>query len=174
MASDSSLPLKDTATNLVFGEGNVDTKIYFLGEAPGRTEDETGKPFVGRAGKLLEKLLEIAGLKREDVYITSVVRYRPPKNRQPKPQEIKAFASYIDEELEIIDPKVIITLGSVSLKKFLPDAKISQIHGKAQKINYKGKEYILIPMYHPAAGLRSIDVLKILEEDFKNLASFIK
>lgn len=169
MEEDTTLPLKSTATRLVFGEGNPDAKIYFLGEAPGLIEDQTGRPFVGRAGKLLDKLLHRARLSREDVYITSIVRFRPPQNREPKPEEIKAFAPYVEKEIAIIDPRIVITLGRFSLNKFLPEAKVSEIHGEPQKITFGGKEIILIPMYHPAAGLRSIEILDKLEKDFKSI-----
>lgn len=167
MLADKSLPLKDTAANLVFGEGNPDAKIYFLGEAPGRMEDLSGKPFIGPAGKLLSKLLESISLKREDVYITSVLRYRPPQNRDPMPSEIEAFRPYVDREISIIGPKIIVTLGRFSLNKFLPDVKISAVHGKPQKINWQGKGIIIIPMYHPAAGLRSGAILETLKKDFQ-------
>ncbi|MDD2823508.1 MAG: uracil-DNA glycosylase [Candidatus Daviesbacteria bacterium] len=165
--NDSNLPLKETAHNLVFGEGNPEAKIYFLGEAPGRIEDLTGRPFVGPAGKLLDKLLESINLKREDVFITSVLYFRPPDNRNPTPSEIAAFAPYTDQQIEIINPKIIVTLGKFSLNKFLPKAKISEVHGQILKINWQGKERILIPQYHPAAGLRSSEVLEKLKSDLK-------
>lgn len=166
MEEDKSLPLRGGATQLIFGEGNPDAEIYFLGEAPGKIEDLKGRPFVGNSGKLLDKALESIGLKREDVYITSVVRFRPPENRDPKPSEIAAFAPYVDEEIEIIDPKVIITLGRFSLIKFLPDVKISKVHGQIFKINWQGKERIAIPMYHPAAALRRQDVMEEFKKRF--------
>lgn len=171
--NDPDLPLKDTATNLVFGFGNPEAKIILLGEAPGKNEDEKALPFIGAAGKVLDQLLESINLKREDIFISSVVHYRPPKNRQPKPSEIKAFAKYVDKIIEIIDPKIIATLGNFSLKKFLPDAKISEVHGKSEKINLNGKEIILIPLYHPAAVLYKRDLQKTLEEDFKEISKYI-
>jgi len=103
----ADLPLKDTATNIVFGEGNPNSKVFFLGEAPGRNEDLQGLPFVGAAGKILTNLIESIGLKREDVYITSVLRYRPPKNRDPKPTEIAATKPFLDEQIKIIQPKLL-------------------------------------------------------------------
>lgn len=166
MEEDKSLPLRESATKLVFGEGDPDAKIYFLGEAPGRFEDLQGRPFVGNSGKLLDKALESIGLKRGDVYISSVVRFRPPENRDPKSEEIAAFAPYVDEEIKIIDPKIIVTLGRFSLQKFLPDAKISKVHGQTFKVKWYGKERIILPMFHPAAALRRLDIMVEFERDF--------
>lgn len=173
MAADTSLPLRESAANLVFGEGNPDAKIYFLGEAPGRFEDKSGRPFVGQAGKLLDKLLQSIGLKRESVYISNIVRFRPPENRDPKPEELAAFAPYVDEEIKIIDPKVIVTLGRFSLNKFLPEVKISAVHGQPQKIIRQGKKVTVVPMYHPAAALRNGQIRKQLEKDFLGLKSYL-
>lgn len=172
--ADPTLPLKDSAHTLVFGEGNPDADILFLGEAPGKNEDLTGRPFCGQAGKVLDKLLESIKLNREDVFITSVLHYRPPDNRDPFPQEIESFSPYIDKEIEIIDPKVIITLGRFSLNKFLPDVKISQVHGKPQEIQWHGKKVIILPLYHPAAALRRGSIMEILKEDFAKVANFTK
>lgn len=171
---DKSLPLRDTATQLVFGDGNPDTDIYFLGEAPGFYEDQQGKPFVGQAGKLLNQLLESIGLKREGVYISNVVRFRPPENRDPEPSEIEAFRPYVDKEIEIIDPKMIVTLGRFSMGKFFPFEKISQIHGKPKEISWKGKQIIVIPMYHPAAALRRGEIMEQLKADFKVISQVVK
>lgn len=162
-----SLPLRDTATQLVFGDGSPDTDIYFLGEAPGFYEDRDGKPFVGQAGKLLNQVLEIIGLKRENVYISNVVRFRPPGNRDPLPEEIEAFRPYVDEEIEVIDPKIIVTLGRFSMGKFFPYEKISQIHGKPKEISWNGKKLVVIPMYHPAAALRRGEIMEEFKKDFK-------
>lgn len=164
---DKSLPLRQTATQLVFGEGNPDTEIYFLGEAPGYYEDQQGRPFVGQAGKLLNELIDSIGQKREGVYISNVVRFRPPENRDPEPEEIEAFRPYVDEEIEIIDPKIIVTLGRFSMGKFFPYEKISKIHGKPKEITWKGKKIVVVPMYHPAAALRNGDIMRQLQEDFK-------
>ena len=166
MQEDLKLPLREGATQLVFGEGNPDTKVYFLGEAPGYYEDKQGRPFVGLAGKLLDQLIIAIGLTREDVYISNVVRFRPPGNRDPEPAELAAFALYVNEEIKIIDPKIIVTLGRFSMGKFLPDVKISQVHGKAFKVDFEGKQVLVLPMYHPAAALRSTGVLNLLKEDF--------
>lgn len=170
---DNTLPLRHGATQLVFGEGNPDTDIYFLGEAPGYWEDQKGRPFVGQAGKLLDQLIESLGIHREDVYISNVVRFRPPENRDPLPSELEAFAPYVDREIEIINPKVIVTLGRYSLGKFLPDAKISQVHGKPRRVRWNNREVTVIPMYHPAAALRSGEVLNSLKEDFKVISKVL-
>lgn len=169
MLKNKKLPLRDSATQLVFGEGNSEAQIYFLGEAPGFYEDQQGRPFVGLAGKLLDKLLDNINLKRADVYISNIVRFRPPNNRDPLPEEIGAFRPYVDKEIEVIAPKIIVTLGRFSMNKFFPDSKISQIHGQAKKINWKGLEITVIPMYHPAAALRSSEVMKKLEADFQKI-----
>ncbi len=174
LENNSSLPLRATATQLVFGEGDPNAQVYFLGEAPGRFEDQSGRPFVGQAGKLLEKLLVGIGLTREDVYITSVVRFRPPNNRPPTPTEIAAFAPYVDEEIKIISPKLIATLGRFSLNKFMPDVKISEVHGKIFDINYQGQNLKLLPLYHPAAALRATKIKNILTADFKKIEEALK
>ena len=163
---DKSLPLREGATNLVFGEGNPNARVIFLGEAPGRQEDEQGRPFVGRSGQFLTKLLESIGVDRKDVWISSVVYFRPPENRLPTPSEIKAYSDYVDQQIKIISPKVIVTLGRTSLSKFLPTAKITQVHGQPQQIEIDGRNLTLLPMFHPAAGLRAANVKKQLEEDF--------
>lgn len=174
MNEDKSLPLRAAAIQLVFGEGNPDTKVYFIGEAPGFNEDRLGRPFVGQAGKLLDNLLQSINLRREDVYISNIVRFRPPENRDPSPEEIDAFRPYVDHEIGIIDPKVIVTLGRFSMGKFLPDVKISQVHGKPRKVNWKGKEVIVVPMYHPAAALRAGEIMRQLREDFKVITEVVK
>ncbi len=170
--ADNSLPLKETANSLVFGAGNPDAKIYFLGEAPGKNEDLQGLPFIGQAGKLLDKLLDSVGVNRNDVFITSVLWYRPPANRDPLPEEIESFKTYIDKQIEIILPKVIVTLGRFSLNKFLPDVKIGTVHGIPQQIKVSGKDITLLPMYHPAAGLRSGKLLETLKKDFQILEKY--
>lgn len=167
MEADKKLPLRLGATQLVFGDGNPDTQVYFLGEAPGYFEDKQGKPFVGLAGKLLSKLLNEIGLERDKVYISNVVRFRPPVNRDPEPTEIAAFQPYVDEEIKIINPKIIVTLGRFSMGKFLPGVKISQVHGKAFKVDFLGREILVLPMYHPAAALRAGAILEQLRDDFK-------
>lgn len=167
MKEDNSLPLKPGTTHLVFGEGNVDTEILFIGEGPGYWEDLKGRPFVGNAGGLLNQLLGSIGLQREDVFITNVVHHRPPQNRDPLPHEIAAYQPYLDTIIQTIEPKVIVTLGRFSMGKFLPGVLISQVHGKPKDILWNGKEITVIPMYHPAAALRNGNVKQQLTADFK-------
>lgn len=174
LLNDATLPLRDTANNLVFGEGDPDAQLYFIGEAPGRREDETGRPFVGLAGKILEKMLESIHLKRTDVYISSIVRYRPPKNRPPKPHEINAFAPSVVDEITVINPKLIIPLGKFAMEKFLPNEKISQAHGKLYKVTWEGRTITILPFYHPAAALRSTKIKHFLADDFKKISDYIK
>lgn len=158
--------LAEQATQLVIGDGNPDARIVFIGEAPGKAEDEQGLPFVGASGKFLNEMLAQAGLVRSDVYITNIVKYRPPNNRDPLPEEKKAFWPYLLRQLEIIDPRVIITLGRHSMEYFIPDAKISQQHGQAKRVKYHDSEFLVIPLYHPAAALYNGSMRTTLIEDF--------
>lgn len=174
MEKDNSLPLKKSDTNLVFGVGNPDAKILFIGEGPGYWENLKKEPFVGNAGKFLDQLLRSINIARESVYITNVVHHRPPENRDPEPDEISAYGKYLDEIMGIIDPEVIITLGRFSMGKFLPTAKISTSHGKLERVNWKGKETFVIPMYHPAAALRNGEVMRQEKEDFLRLPEMLK
>lgn len=174
MLEDISLPLKKGATNLVFGVGNPETKILFIGEGPGYWEDQKGEPFVGNAGKLLDTLLQSIKLPREEVYITNVVHHRPPENRDPFPQEIEAYGKYLDEIIKVIDPKIIVTLGRFSMGKFLPEVKISAVHGKTYVVQFNGKKLTVIPMYHPAAALRAGQVMSMIKEDFLKLSEILK
>ena len=158
--------LKAGATQLVFGVGNPDADIVFIGEAPGQKEDEQGEPFVGAAGKFLNEMLAAAELKREDVYITNIVKYRPPNNRDPLPEEKRAFWPYLMRQLEIIAPKVIITLGRHSGECFIPDIHISRDHGRARRVKYHDYEFLIIPLYHPAAALYNGAMRQTLIDDF--------
>ena len=151
--------------NAVPGEGPSDSEIMFIGEGPGFYENEQGRPFVGQAGKFLDELLEIAGLKREEVFICNVVKCRPPGNRDPLPDELSSCATYLDRQIEAIDPCVIVTLGRFSMAKFLPNAKISEIHGQASLV--RGK--LIVPMYHPAAALHQPSLKPQIINDFKLL-----
>ena len=171
---DKALPLKSGATNLVFGVGNPDAEILCIGEGPGYWEDQKAEPFVGNAGILLNKLLTSINIKREEVYITNVVMHRPPSNRDPLPEEITAYQPYVDGIIEIIKSKVILTLGRFSMAKFLPNVKISSVHGKVFKVNCGGKEVTVVPMFHPAAALRRNDVMLMIKNDFLNLPDIIK
>lgn len=174
MQEDQTLPLRGQATQLVFGEGDPDSKIYFLGEAPGFHEDRLGRPFVGQAGKLLEDLIKSIGLTREQVYISNIVRFRPPDNRDPLPEEIEAFRHYVDQEIAIIDPPIIVTLGRFSMNKFLPDTKISQVHGRIFEKTINGHPVQILPMYHPAAALRAGAVMELLKQDFGKIKQVLE
>jgi len=169
MLEDKTLPLSRGATNLVFGVGDPGTKILFIGEGPGYWEDIKGEPFVGNAGKLLDSLLQMIKLPRQEVYITNVVHHRPPENRDPEPAEILAYGKYLDEIIEIIKPKVIVTLGCFSMAKFLPGTKITAIHGRPYALNWKDIKLTVVPMYHPAAAFRRGEVLSQIKEDFQSL-----
>lgn len=158
--------LKAQATQLVMGDGNADADIVFIGEAPGKNEDEQGKPFVGAAGKFLNEMLEAAGLNRNDVYITNIVKYRPPNNRDPEPEEKREFWPFLMRQLEIIQPKVIITLGRHSGASFIPDLHISRDHGHARKVRYHDRDWLIIPLYHPAAALYNGSMRQVLIDDF--------
>ena len=171
---DRSLPLRAEAANLVFGHGNSDSPLFFLGEAPGFNEDQRGIPFCGRAGKLLNETMEEIGIQREDIWISNVVYYRPPDNRDPLPEELAAFKPYVDKQIEIIDPKVIVTLGRFSMGKFLPSARISQVHGKPKWVYFNNKKIVLIPMYHPAAALRGATLMQQFKFDFEAIPKVLK
>jgi DNA polymerase len=174
MLSNESLPLRKGTNNLVIGEGSLNSKVMFIGEGPGFWEDKLGRPFVGAAGKLLDKLLLSINLPREEVFISNVVCYRPPANRDPTPSEIAAFQPYIDRLIEIIKPKVIVTLGRFSMAKFLPGTKISYIHGKPHHVDWKERKITVVPMYHPAAALRNGQVMHQEQADFEKLPEIIK
>ena len=174
MKADDMLPLKKGATRLVFGVGDANTKILFIGEGPGYWEDQKGEPFVGNAGKLLDRLLLSIKLPRESVYITNVVHHRPPNNRDPEPSEMTAYGKYLDEIIRIINPKVVVSLGRFSMGKFLPGARISSVHGSLNKLKWKGTDLIMVPMYHPAAALRNGDIMRAIQEDFLKLSEAIE
>ncbi|MCR4261135.1 MAG: uracil-DNA glycosylase [Candidatus Colwellbacteria bacterium] len=167
ISSDSSLPLQ---TNLVFGEGNPKAEVVFVGEAPGASEDEQKRPFVGRAGQLLNKLIEGVGWSRERVYITNIVKRRPPENRDPLPEEIEAYKPYLEQELAIINPKVIVPLGRFSMSYFLPNGKISRDQGNV----FLSGGTLIMPMYHPAAALRNPNLIKDLQDAFSKLPKLIE
>ena len=174
MEKDDSLPLKKGAGKLVFGAGDINTKILMVGEGPGYHESIQGLPFVGQAGKLLDKLLESIRLERKKVFITNVVHHRPPENRDPLPEELSAYGKYLDKIIEIINPKVIVTLGRFSMGKFLYEVRISDVHGKRFDVKWHGKDIIVMPMYHPAAALRNGNVMQEFRKDFLNLPNIMK
>jgi DNA polymerase len=162
--------LSKTRTNVVPGEGSSKAEIMFIGEGPGQKEDELGRPFVGAAGKLLDKLLALMNLKREDIYIANVVKCRPPSNRDPLPEEVEACRPWLDQQIEIIKPKLIVLLGRHSMDRFLPNQKISIDHGKPKRRN--GQVYY--PIYHPAAALYRNGLLEDLEKDFKRIPKVLE
>lgn len=179
IAKNVCLELADQATQLVMGDGNANADIVIIGEAPGKNEDLQGKPFVGAAGKFLNEMLAQAGMERSDVYITNIVKYRPPNNRDPLPGEKKAFWPYLLRQLEIINPKVVITLGRHSMEYFLPDAKIGQVHGQAvhKTVKYhdgRELEWLIVPLYHPAAALYNGSLRQTLIDDFSRVPEMVK
>ena len=167
--------LKKTATNVVPGKGNADAKIMFIGEAPGKKEDELGEPFVGAAGKFLSELLTTIKLSREDIYITNIVKYRPPNNRDPLPEEVEDCWLWLQEQVKLIDPVLIIPLGRHALERFVPGRKISQDHGKAfrRELDGVGKR-VFYALYHPAAALYNGSLRDVLFEDFARIPKIIK
>lgn len=162
-----------TATNLVMGDGHANAELVFIGEAPGKNEDLQGKPFVGAAGKFLEEMLASVGLKRNQVYITNIVKYRPPNNRDPSDEEKKAFWPYLVKELGVLQPKVIATLGRHSMEYFLPGRRITQIHGQPKRITFGSQKIVILPLYHPAAALYNGMLKQTLIEDFKSIPKII-
>lgn len=164
----ADLPLKNSA-NLVFGEGDPDCKVLFIGEAPGKNEDEQKRPFVGRAGQLLNKLIEEIGWKREEVYITNIVKRRPPENRDPLPEEIEAYKPFLARQIKIINPKIIAPLGRFSMNYFLPFAKITRDQGKV----FEDDGRLIYPLLHPAAALRNPESMKALRESFLRLPQVV-
>jgi len=163
-------PLHQGRERAVPGEGPSDAKLMFIGEGPGFHEDQSGRPFVGAAGQFLEELLAGIGLSREDVFIANVVKCRPPGNRDPEPEEIDACREYLDRQIALIDPKVIVTLGRFSMARWFPSARISRIHGQPRKIGRR----LIVPMYHPAAALHRGSLRQEVVDDFNKLPDFIR
>src|ERR687896_809738 len=167
-------PLHQGRTNVVFGSGNANADLMFVGEAPGVHEDQQGLPFVGRAGKLLDKLLEEIGLAREDVFIANVLQSRPPGNRDPQPEEIDACKPFLQRKIALIEPKVICTLGNFSTKLLTRSQRgITSVHGRPQVHELGGRAVRVFPLYHPAAALRSTGTLQELREDFSKLPALL-
>ena len=167
-------PLADTRTTVVFGTGNADADLMFVGEAPGFHEDKQGLPFVGQAGKLLEKLLGGIGLTRQDVYIANVLKCRPPGNRDPQPDEIEACESYLFRQVELIRPRVVATLGNFATKLLSgKPTGITRVHGQEQETTIGGRRVLLYPLYHPAAALYTPAMLKVLESDFARIPELL-
>jgi DNA polymerase len=168
-------PLHRGRTKVVFGAGNADADLMFVGEAPGQQEDLQGLPFVGRAGKLLDQLLEEVGLERSDVFITNVLKSRPPGNRDPQPDEIETCKPYLHRQVELIEPKVICTLGNFATKLLTRSQRgITGVHGRPQVHELGGRAVRVFPIYHPAAGLRSTKTLEELREDFRRLPDLLE
>lgn len=167
--------LKKSATQPVFGNGNPNADIIFIGEAPGKKEDLLGVPFVGAAGKFLDEMLATIKMKREDIYITNTVKYRPPNNRDPEPKEAQACFKWLSEELAFIKPKLIIFLGRHAMHRYFPDAKISEAHGTILKQKIPGipTEYFYA-LYHPAAALYNGSMRQTLIDDFKKIPKILK
>lgn len=162
--------LARTRTNAVPGEGYIRTDVMFIGEGPGYHEDRQGRPFVGPSGEFLNELLAIAGLSRERVYIANVVKCRPPNNRDPNPDEIAACAPYLERQIALINPRVIVTLGRFSMAKFFPGERISQIHGQRRLVDGR----LCVPMYHPAAGLHQASLADVIRDDFRKLPAYLE
>lgn len=163
-------PLADGRTNVVFGEGDSEARVLIVGEAPGKNEDLQGRPFVGAAGKLLDDLLAVAGLAREDVFIANVLKCRPPGNRDPRPEEIELCTPYLREQTRTIDPEVIVTLGNFSTKFILKtEVGITRLHGHVQQAG----RFKVFPIYHPAAALYDPTKRAALEDDFATLGELL-
>jgi DNA polymerase len=172
MLADKNLcpDLAEAATNIVPGDGNPDAAVVLIGEAPGKNEDLTGHPFVGAAGKFLTELLAEAGLTRQDVFITSIVKYRPPNNRDPRPDEKEQSWPYLLRQLRVIQPALVVTLGRHSMGYFVPGQTITEAHGKV----IEGGEWPVLPIFHPAAALYNNSMRQILHEDFAKLREVLE
>jgi len=162
------------ANRLVMGDGDTDADIMFIGEAPGKKEDETGLPFVGASGKFLDQMLAAAGMQRPDVFITSIVKYRPPNNRDPSVAEKAAFLPYLLRQIEVIQPKIIVPLGRHGMEFFLPGVTIGQIHGQPQTMTLDDREVVIMPLYHPAAALYNAKLRQTLIDDFLKVPELLR
>lgn len=167
--------LRQDCTQVVPGEGNPEAEILFIGEGPGKKEDELGRPFVGASGKFLDEMLALINLNREDVFIANVVKCRPPQNRDPLPEEVAACWPWLLEQIKLVQPKLVVTLGRHSMERFLPNQKISQMHGKAlrREIPEIGKQ-TFYALYHPAAALYNGSMREVLIKDFKRIPKVLK
>lgn len=169
IAACTACRLHESRTHPVPGEGPSDAEIMFIGEGPGFYEDQQGRPFVGPSGQLLEKMLASIGLTREQVYITNVIKCRPPNNRDPLPSEISTCAHFLDRQIEGIDPRMIVTLGRYSMERYFPGVKISHVHGRARR---EGKR-VYLPLYHPAYVLRNLQAMPLAEADFQKIPKLL-
>lgn len=162
--------LRDTCLNVVPGEGSESAEIMFIGEGPGENEDKQGRPFVGAAGKFLDEMIGLIGMKREDVFIANIIKCRPPGNRDPMPEEAEACWPWLLEQIKIIKPKLIVTLGRHAMERFLPNQKISQIHGTALRREIPGiGRQVFYALYHPAAALYQGSLRETIKTDFKKI-----
>jgi DNA polymerase len=174
LSPDWVCPLKESRTNVVFGSGNADAELMFVGEAPGANEDREGKPFVGNAGRLLDKLLVEIGLERGDTFIANVLKCRPPGNRDPQPHEIEECTPHLMRQVELIEPTVVCTLGNFALKLLSGSPQgISKVHGRPQAHEIGGRSVVLYPLFHPSAALRATAVLELLRADFARLPGLL-
>ena len=175
MAASCLCELRKTALNVVPGIGSADARLLFIGEAPGKKEDETGEPFVGAAGKFLNEMLASIGLNREDIYITNVVKYRPPNNRDPLPEEVAACWPWLRAQVELIAPKIIVLLGRHALERFVPGKRISVEHGKAFRRTVPDLgTYVFFALYHPAAALYNGSMRETLMKDFAKIPKILE
>jgi uracil-DNA glycosylase family 4 len=170
IASCPDCDLSRTRTRAVPGEGRPDAEIVFIGEGPGYYEDQQARPFVGPAGHFLEQLLASIGLRRQDVYICNVIKCRPPENRDPLPQEISACRKWLDRQLEVIQPRLVVTLGRYSMNRYFPGQSIGRVRGQPRRVG----DVVVVPFYHPAAALHQGSLRRTIEEDFKKLPSILK
>lgn len=162
--------LYKSATHAVPGEGPANAEIMMIGEAPGFHEDQQGRPFVGASGKFLDELLAHIELKRSDIFITNVVKHRPPENRDPSAEEMEACRVWLDQQIELIKPRVIVTISRFAMARWFPNDKITVIHGKAKRFG----NVMVVPMFHPAAALRNVNLKPVMIEDFKKLPKYIE
>lgn len=173
------IEIAKTCLNPVPGEGDANAELMFIGEAPGAQEDKAGRPFIGASGKFLGEMLESIGMQREDVYITNIVKFRPPNNRDPLKEEIKACLPCLIKQIEVIQPELVIFLGRHSMNVFFPELKISEAHGRAlkRKVRFGSDielEQVFLPLYHPAAALYNGSMRKILQEDFSKIPKILE
>lgn len=174
--NNANLPLKEGATNVVMGKGSADAEILFVGEAPGRNEDLQGMPFVGAAGKNLDKLLAEVGLSLDNVYVANILKYRPPENRNPSEEEIRSHTPFLVKQIKIIQPKVICSLGNYATKFFLANGAVEKmdkmpgittVHGKVKEMEFEGLKIKLIPLFHPAAIIYNRNLIEAWDKDME-------
>lgn len=175
MTAECPCTLRDSATQAVPGDGSANARVLLIGEAPGKNEDLLGVPFVGAAGTFLDEMLASVGLSRKDIYITNIVKYRPPNNRDPLPQEIEDCAKWLHEQIGIIDPLLIVTLGRHAMNHFFPDKKISEAHGNEFRREFPiGRSQAFYTLYHPAAALYNGGMRDTLKKDFSRIPTVLK